>query len=101
VLALAVAFGTDLRALVGDGPLVTDDRPLIEQFATLLRDTGDPDGRRGLLRRIAGLPIPALPLEGLAPAALAEAQQAMRARVRSWLVDPRAGPAQMSPTGQW
>lgn len=91
VLALAVAFGADLRALVGDGPLVTDDRPLIEQFATLLRDTGDPDGRRGLLRRIADLPIPALPLQGLAPAALAEAQQAMRARVRSWLADHRAG----------
>jgi hypothetical protein len=91
VLSLAVALGPGLRALVGDGPLVTDDRPLIEHFATQLRDPGDPNGRRGWMRGIARLPPPALPLVGPAPAALGEAQRTMRKRILALLADPRMG----------
>jgi spermidine synthase len=60
LLSLAPVRGQSLRAIIGDGPVVTDDRPLIEQFATLLGSQVrlDPDGRRGILRRLASVPFP-------------------------------------------
>jgi hypothetical protein len=46
-----------LRELVGEGPVVTDNRPLIEQFGFILAADAssqlDPDGRRGLMHRLA------------------------------------------------
>ena len=36
--ALRVADGPALRAFVGDGPLLTDDRPLVEYYLSLPRD---------------------------------------------------------------
>ena len=41
IQGLQVASGNKLRAMVGDGPLVTDDRPLPEYF--LLRRLTNPD----------------------------------------------------------
>jgi spermidine synthase len=37
--ALRIAEGPALRAFVGDGPLLTDDRPLVEYYLSLPRDT--------------------------------------------------------------
>jgi hypothetical protein len=88
VLALALAHGEDLRRLVGEGPVVTDDRPLIEQFgAVLAREAGrfDPNGRRGLLRRLAALAAPALPSQGRPLVELPAAQAVVRAQIRTWL----------------
>lgn len=31
----------ELRAFVGDGPILTDDKPLVEYFLSLPRDKGD------------------------------------------------------------
>jgi spermidine synthase len=57
LLALAPVSGLALRELVGEGPVVTDNRPLIEQFGFILAADAssqlDPDGRRGLMRRLA------------------------------------------------
>ena len=39
-----MAAGDELRAAVGDGPLITDDRPLPEYF--LLRRLQDPNATR-------------------------------------------------------
>ena len=86
LLALAPVHGTALRALLGEGPVVTDDRPLIEQFAALLADRTnfDPDGRRGLLRRLAAADSP-LPVRGAPLPALAAAQALVRGQVQTWL----------------
>jgi hypothetical protein len=55
ILALKWASGDELRQVVGDGPLITDDRPLPEYF--IIRRLADPDapllslqGLRNLLR---------------------------------------------------
>jgi hypothetical protein len=45
LLGLFVAGPAELRAFVGDGPLLTDDRPLTEYFLSLPRDR-QPDLRR-------------------------------------------------------
>jgi spermidine synthase len=86
LLALAPVHGAALRALVGEGPVVTDDRPLIEQFVTLLADRRrfDPDGRRGLLRRLAATDSP-LPVLGAPLPALAAAQARVRGQFLAWL----------------
>ena len=86
LLALAAASGPSLHAMVGDGPVVTDDRPLIEQFATLLTDRQglDPDGRRGILRRLSQID-PTLAVAGTVPPGLPAARSALRGQVRSWL----------------
>ena len=44
IRGLTIASGDDLRTMVGDGPLITDDRPLPEYF--LLRRLTDPDAPR-------------------------------------------------------
>jgi len=52
LLALYRAGPDELRALVGDGPLLTDDRPLVEYFLSLPRDTNaDLTGLKGDVRR--------------------------------------------------
>jgi spermidine synthase len=86
LLALAPVQGPALKAMVGEGPIVTDDQPLIEQFATLLGTQGrlDPDGRRGLLRRLAAAEVASPTLEDTLPA-LQAARQAMRAQINTWL----------------
>ena len=38
LMALRIADGPALRAFVGDGPLLTDDRPLVEYYLSLPRD---------------------------------------------------------------
>ena len=57
LLALAPVSGLALCELIGEGPVVTDNRPLIEQFGFVLAADAssrlDPDGRRGLMRRLA------------------------------------------------
>ena len=45
--------GDELRAVVGDGPLITDDRPLPEYF--ILRRLQDPDAARLTLRALRAL----------------------------------------------
>ena len=45
--------GDELRATVGDGPLITDDRPLPEYF--LLRHLTDSDAPRLTLEGLRGL----------------------------------------------
>ena len=53
LLALYVAGPEELRRYVGDGPILTDDRPLAEYFLSLPRDKGmDLTGVRGDVRQI-------------------------------------------------
>jgi predicted membrane-bound spermidine synthase len=47
------ASGDELRAIVGDGPRITDDRPLPEYF--ILRRLQDPDAERLSLRALRAL----------------------------------------------
>jgi hypothetical protein len=87
LLALVPVQGSALRAMLGDGPIVTDDHPLIEQFAMLLGARGnlDPDGRRGMLRRLAATTqVDPSASEASLPA-LPAARLAMRAQIASWL----------------
>jgi len=88
LLALAPVHGSALRALVGDGPLVTDDQPLIEQFATLLTSHAqasfDPDGHRGFLRRVLAVVAPGLPVHGPVLAGLDEARASLRLEMQDW-----------------
>lgn len=47
-LALYLAGPDEMRAFVGDGPVLTDDLPLVEYFLSLPRDRGiDIRGLRG------------------------------------------------------
>jgi spermidine synthase len=89
VLALAASHGDRLRRLVGDGPVVTDNRPLIEQFGVLLANSAagrlDSDGRRGLLRRLVADHGPPLPGRGAPLPDLPAASEAVHAQVRAWL----------------
>lgn len=91
LVALLVSSDRQLAGLVGPGPVVTDDRPLIEQFAVLLasdqRARLDPDGRLGLLRRVMQAPRQDLPLVGGQPPALAQARAAMTQQVAAWVRD--------------
>ncbi|HJX65363.1 MAG TPA: fused MFS/spermidine synthase [Polyangia bacterium] len=97
LLALAPVSGPALRELVGDGPVVTDDRPLIEQFGFILATDAswrlDPDGRRGLLRRLADRPAPALPSRGAALPDLTAARETLRSRILAWLAQVERTPA--------
>ncbi len=56
VLAMFLAGPDELRAFVGDGPLLTDDRPLTEYFLSLPRDR-DPD-LSGLKGDVRGFVVP-------------------------------------------
>ena len=49
---LYTAGPNEMRAFVGDGPLLTDDRPAVEYFLSLPRETGDRSGLRGDVRTI-------------------------------------------------
>jgi spermidine synthase len=52
LLAAYVAGPDELRAFVGDGPLLTDDRPLVEYFLSLPRDRDvDTSSMKGDVRR--------------------------------------------------
>lgn len=88
LLALAPVHGSALRALVGEGPLVTDDQPLIEQFATLLTSHAqarfDPNGRLGFLRRVLAVVAPGLPARGPALAGLDAARASLRLEMQVW-----------------
>ena len=88
LLALAPVHGTALHALVGEGPLVTDDQPLIEQFATLLTVRSqarfDPDGHRGFLRRVLAATAPGLPAHGPALPGLDAARASLRLEMQDW-----------------
>ena len=55
LLASFTAGPEELRAFVGDGPLLTDDRPLVEYFLSLPRGGGDIDlsGLKGDVSRYA------------------------------------------------
>jgi hypothetical protein len=51
LLATFVAGPQELRAYVGDGPILTDDRPLAEYFLSLPRDRDvDPSSLKGDVR---------------------------------------------------
>jgi len=100
VLALCPIHGPALRALVGDGPVVTDDRPLIEQFATgLLTDARhnldenarelETDGRRALLTRLLAATTEVLPVRGPLPTGMARAMQAERDNLERWVRETR------------
>jgi spermidine synthase len=97
LLALAPAGGPALLRLVGDGPVVTDNRPLIEQFGFILAadvSSGlDHDGRRGLLRRLANLAAPDLSSRGAVLPDLPAAQAALRLRILGWLAQAERNPA--------
>ena len=97
LLALAPVSGPDLLKLVGDGPVVTDDRPLIEQFGFVLATDAtsqlDSDGRRGLLRRLASLTAPALSSRGTALPDLPAAREALRSHILAWLAEVERKPA--------
>ena len=86
-----------MRELVGDGPVVTDNRPLIEQFGFILAADAssrlDRDGRRGLLRRLANLTAPTLPSRGAALPDLPAAREALHSRVLAWLAQAERNPA--------
>jgi spermidine synthase len=52
LLAAFVAGAPELRAFVGDGPILTDDRPLVEYFLSLPRDRDvDTSSLKGDVRR--------------------------------------------------
>jgi spermidine synthase len=52
LLAAYVAGPDELRAFVGDGPILTDDRPLVEYFLSLPRDRDvDTSSMKGDVRR--------------------------------------------------
>jgi len=86
VLALGVAQGEALRALVGDGPVVEDDLPRIEHFAAGLgvRSAATDDGRLSLLRAIAARPVGTVTVDGARPPGLDEAAAALHADVVQW-----------------
>ncbi|MBK6530136.1 MAG: fused MFS/spermidine synthase [Deltaproteobacteria bacterium] len=82
VLALGVAQGVALRELVGDGPVVSDDRPLIEHFAVGLGAGGaGDDGRLALLRAVASRGVTPVRMDGERPAGADEAAAALHARI--------------------
>src|SRR5262249_18904958 len=52
LLAAFVAGPDELRAFVGDGPILTDDKPLVEYFLSLPRDRDvDTSPMKGAVRR--------------------------------------------------
>jgi spermidine synthase len=97
LLALAPVSGPALREMVGEGPVVTDNRPLIEQFGFVLAGDAsarlDPDGRRGLLRQLAHITAPALHIRGVALPDLPAAAEALRMRILAWLAQAEGDPA--------
>ena len=97
LLALAPVSGPALREMVGEGPVVTDNRPLIEQFGFVLAGDAsarlDPDGRRGLLRQLAHITAPALHIRGAVLPDLPAAAEALRMRILAWLAQAEGDPA--------
>ena len=87
ILALAPLHGAALDAFVGPGPLVTDDRPLVESFAAALSleaapapaarpapgptsEGEDEPGRAAFIQRLLTTPWTPLPTAGAPPPAL-------------------------------
>jgi predicted membrane-bound spermidine synthase len=98
LLALAVVHGPALRQLLGEGPIITDDHPLIEQFAILLTPQAqkqfDPDGRRGLLHRITATNenTPSLSIRGPMLPGLHAARSLIRTQINGWLQKNQSNP---------
>lgn len=68
--------GATLRALAGPGPLITDDRPMIEQFAVMLarassRSPFAESGRHAVFQSLGETPPLLLPVRARAPSSRA------------------------------
>jgi spermidine synthase len=88
LLALSPTHGAALRALAGRGVVITDDRPMIEQFAIGLarsnaRTILSTDGRASLFDALGRTTPSALPIRGAAPDDLARALLDAQARYRA------------------
>lgn len=84
LIALLVTHGEALRAVVRTHDLVTDDRPLIEQFGLRLGRTNPGDdamARRNFLARVLAHASPP-PMVGRAPTSLAARRAAFLERTR-------------------
>jgi len=95
VLSLGVAQGVALRELIGEGPVVRDDQPLIEHFAVGLgaRGANNDDGRLALLRAVAARPAMTVTMDGDRPDGADVAAAALHAHIealgRAVIVTPR------------
>ena len=90
IAALGPVHGAAFTALVGPGPIVTDDRPLAESFAVLLAQrsferAGEPDGRNAFFRRVLASPWAPLPVRGTLPAGYRAASARLRAEMTAVL----------------
>ncbi len=88
LLTLSPVHGATLRALAGPGPLITDDRPMIEQFAVMLarassRSPFAESGRHAVFQSLAETPPSPLPVRGAAPPELARTLDDARAFYRA------------------
>jgi hypothetical protein len=90
ILALAPLHGRALADLAGAGPLVTDDRPLVETFAATLTlsaaeldSTADEPGRDAFVKALLATPWRALPMRNaVAPDLSAHLSELRRALSR-------------------
>ncbi len=88
LLTLSPVHGATLRALAGPGPLITDDRPMIEQFAVMLarassRSPFAESGRHAVFQSLGETPPSPLPVRGAAPPELARTLDDARAFYRA------------------
>jgi hypothetical protein len=87
LLSLAVASGPSLARALGSGGVISDDLPLVEQFAVSLSagDAGDEGAqKRRFLQRLLGAQASSVPVLGPALPALADERLAMHARLSRW-----------------
>jgi spermidine synthase len=88
VLAIAPVHGETLARLAGEGPIVTDDRPLAETFAVLLGTADgqrrhEEDGRNAFYRRVLAAPWAPLPTNATLPPGYAAASAQLRAELEA------------------
>jgi spermidine synthase len=88
ILAIAPVHGETLVRLAGEGPIVTDDRPLAETFAVLLgaadgQRPHEEDGRNAFYRRVLAAPWAPLPTKTSLPPGYAAASAQLRAELEA------------------